>query len=273
MAERALVAAGIKRWVSIRQTGILHPGMLMKASDPVTFHVPVNGVIEWISVEDSGRLLERVCRDDVPDTFWNNYYNAGGGAKLRLTNLEFERGILKAMGCPPPEKVFEPGWFALDNFHGIWFEDSDYLEDILHFRSNESFEEILKKMKGQLPFYFKLTPIVPAPFIKFFMKRVASKPGLGPLSWLKNNEIDRINIAWGNRQNHSKISGWKDFEIVKPDRREGTVNKRLNTGSCELRQERCSKGHYYWISDALKAGGHGCPDCLFDDAKVERAEK
>lgn len=75
IAERTIVE-GVKQWVCLRQSGILYPGIL-KNYDPIMFHVPINGVLEWATVEDSGRLMERVCRDSVPDTFWNNFYNIG----------------------------------------------------------------------------------------------------------------------------------------------------------------------------------------------------
>ena len=103
-AEQALISSGVKKWVSIRQTSILHGGLLKNASNPVAFHTPLNGVLEWITEEDSGRLLERLCRKELPDDFWCKCYNAGGGEPFRKTNIEFEREILKAMGCPKPEK-------------------------------------------------------------------------------------------------------------------------------------------------------------------------
>lgn len=214
LAEKVLIDAGLKKWTSIRQTAILHAGLLKKANDPVTFHVPLMGVIEWISTEDSGRLLERLCRDDVPEEFWGKCYNAGGGEAFRLTNLEFERGILKAMGCPPPEKIFETNWFATRNFHGIWFEDSDDLDNILHYRGKDTFEDALKRISSSLPSYYKLAPLVPAPFIKYYMKKIASTPGLGPLSWLKNNEEKRIAAAWGSREEYAGIPDWKELEQI-----------------------------------------------------------
>ena len=70
-AERIITDSGIKQWVSLRQSGILYPAIL-KNYDPIMFHVPIRGVLEWATVEDSGRLLERVCRDQVPAKFWNN---------------------------------------------------------------------------------------------------------------------------------------------------------------------------------------------------------
>ena len=215
LAEKVLTEAGLKKWVSIRQTSILHPGLLRNASNPVAFHTPINGVLEWITTEDSGRLLERVCREEVPEDFWGRFYNAGGGEPFRKTNLEFERGVMKAVGCPPPEKVFEPNWFATDNFHGMWFEDSDDLENILHFRGEDTFEDALQRMRKSLPFYFRLAPIVPAFLIKAYMKSVASKPGLGPLSWIRDNDEKKIEMFWGGKENYSKIPGWSDFEEIK----------------------------------------------------------
>lgn len=273
LAERALVEAGLKKWVSIRQTGILHPGILMKANDPVAFHVPLNGVLEWISIGDSGRILERVCREDVPNEFWNNFYNAGGGEKMRLTNLEFERGIMKATGCPPPEKVFETNWFALDNFHGIWFEDSDYLEELLHFRNNETFEDVLNKIKQELPFYFKLAPLAPASVIKVLMKSVARKPDLGPLGWIENNDQDRIKAAWGSLKIHSEIKDWNEFEEYQPERRRVKKFRPIDAGSTVAEETLCERGHRYLSSEALKAGGHGCPECLCMEAGVSMVSK
>jgi nucleoside-diphosphate-sugar epimerase len=63
-AERIITNSPIKQWVSLRQSGILYPAIL-KNYDPIMFHVPIRGVLEWATVEDSGRLLERVCRDNI----------------------------------------------------------------------------------------------------------------------------------------------------------------------------------------------------------------
>ncbi len=106
-AERIFAESVIKHWVSLRQSGILYPGIL-KNFDPIMFHVPIQGVLEWATIEDSGRLLANICRDDVPDTFWNNFYNISSGPDYRMTNYEFECRLLKACYCPKPEKIFNP---------------------------------------------------------------------------------------------------------------------------------------------------------------------
>ena len=95
------------------------------------------------TAEDSGRLLANVCEEEVPDEFWNRFYNISSGPSFRLTNYEFECKLLKAIGCPAPEKIFEPNWFAIRNFHGQWYTDSDLLEGYLHFRSNQTCDDYL----------------------------------------------------------------------------------------------------------------------------------
>lgn len=214
-AEKVLKESGIKKWVSIRQTSILHSGLLKNAGSPVAFHTPLKGVLEWITTEDSGRLLERVCRQDVPEDFWCKIYNAGGGEAFRLTNLEFMRGILKGLGCPSAEKVFEPNWFAGKNFHGMWFKDSDALDEILHFRGEDNFEEAMKRIKKTLPWYYNLAVLVPPIIIKAYMKRVASTPGLGPLWWIKTGDEENIRSHWGSIEEYKKIPGWKGLKELK----------------------------------------------------------
>lgn len=272
LAERALMESGIKKWVSLRQTAILHSGLLTKAGDPVTFHVPLEGVLEWITTEDSGRLLERVCDPALPENFWNKCYNVGGGEHFRVSNLEFERGILKALGCPAPEKIFEPNWFATRNFHGIWFEDSDILDEILHYRKNDSFEESLQRISKSLPWYFKLTPLAPAFLIKGFMKRVASKPGLGPLSWLKEDDEKRIASAWGSREKYMEIPSWDGIEEKQLSRKSPETKIRIKSEDNQKVKKLCEHGHEYYTSGALEAGGHGCPYCLFEESGVEFGE-
>jgi nucleoside-diphosphate-sugar epimerase len=78
IAEKDLVESALPKWVSLRQTGIFHPGML-NIRDPIMTHSPFDGVMEWVSAEDSARLLANLCEDDVPAQFWCDIYNVGGG--------------------------------------------------------------------------------------------------------------------------------------------------------------------------------------------------
>ena len=273
MSERELITSGIKKWVSLRQTAILHPGLLMKANNPSVFHVPLQGVLEWVTVEDSGRLLERVCRDNIPDDFWGNFYNIGGGKSYRMTNLEFEKKLLKALNCPPPEKIFEPSWFATRNFHGIWFKDSDHLDRILHFRNGESSDEWFEKVKKDLPFYFSLAGIVPAKLIKGFMKKVALTPEFGTLWAVRNGKKDLIDILWGSSEKYSEIKGWDKYKEADMPREIPTeCSNHYNKENNAIKTERkiCKNGHAYLTSRFIEErGGHNCPECLREKCGIK----
>ena len=93
IAEEIFAESGLKYWVSCRQSGILYADIL-KNMDPIMFHVPINGVLEWATVEDSARLMLNICGDDIPEEFWRRFYNIGSGEEYRLTNYEFEELLL-----------------------------------------------------------------------------------------------------------------------------------------------------------------------------------
>lgn len=215
-AERILAESGLRRWVSLRQTAILAPELLFKGSDPISFHVPLQGVIEWVTAEQSGRLLAGLCVADLPDTFYRHFYNIGGGKSFRLTNYRFESQLMKAISCPPPEKVFETRWFAVRNFHGLWFADSDDLELLIPFRGDGNAEEYFHEMARRLPFYFRLAGIVPASLIKWGMKQVALKKPLGTLTWENGADPERTTAFFGSQEQRDRIPDWPSLDLSTP---------------------------------------------------------
>lgn len=207
-AEQIFAESGIKHWVSLRQSGILYPGIL-KVVNPTAFHVPVGGVLEWATVEDSGRLLAQVCEDWVPAEFWNQAYNISSGEQYRMTNYEFETRLLKGLGLPGPEKVFRPEWFALKNFHGMWYTDADKLEDFLHFRANTPIDEYFATMKSKLPWFYSLAFLAPAWAVRLFMKPYAFEKGMGTQWWVENDP-EKFEAYYGSREAYEAIKSWDD---------------------------------------------------------------
>ncbi len=207
-SEEIFENAGLKNWVSLRQSGILYPGIL-KVVNPTAFHVPVGGVLEWATIEDSGRLLAQVCEDWVPEEFWNRKYNISSGEQYRMTNYEFETRLLSGLGLPGPEKVFEPQWFALKNFHGMWYTDADVLEDYLHFRANTPIDEYFRSMKSKLPWFYSLAFLAPAWAVKLFMKPFAFEKGMGTQWWVENDE-EKFLAYYGSREAYEAIRSWDD---------------------------------------------------------------
>lgn len=294
LAERAIVESGIKHWVCLRQSGILYSNILKK-HDPIMFHVPLRGVLEWTTVEDSGRMLANLCEADVDEAFWNHFYNISSGPQYRLSNYEFVCKLLRAIHCPPPEKIFNPEWFVLRNFHGQWYLDSNKLEQFLHFRSNIPVDEYFKHISKQLSWPFKLTTLVPPFIIKSFMWTLANKRKWGTQWWIKHGDQQRINAYYGSIERWRNIPDWEHQDLSHPSeiplvhidhgydeskpRTEWTIDdmqqaaafrggKCLSTTmqkgdySTALVWE-CQFGHRFKASPVLiLEGGHWCPECL-----------
>ena len=295
-AERILAESGLKKWVSLRQTGILCPEILFKGSDPISFHVPLRGVLEWTTAEESGRLLASLCEKapSLPASFWRRFYNIGSGEAFRMSNYDFERRLMSALSSPPPEKVFDTRWFALGNFHGIWYTDSDRLEELFHFRSGTDADTYFHTMASRLPFWFRLAGIVPPALIKAMMKRVALKKPLGTLALERDGDTARTNAFFGSQQRRDAIPGWDRFDLSDPSRtpklldhgydedkpeallsihdmrqaaafRGGrSLSEKMDTGDLYTPLEwECACGHRFTATPAtVILGGHWCPECF-----------
>ena len=294
-AERLFAESGLKYWVSLRQSGILYPAIL-KNMDPIMFHVPIRGVLEWATVEDSGRLLANVCEESVPEEFWCKFYNIGSGAEYRLTNYDFERYLLKSINCPAPEKIFDAKWFATHNFHGQFYLDSDKLEEYLHFRANIPVGEYFAHMAKSLPWFYSLANIAPAFIIKPFMRLIAKDKTFGTLGWLKSSNEERIRAYFGSREERDNIGTWEQmsdihlsgeaeaerlnhgYDETKPlaeldieDMRSAAkfrggkcLSHSMTKGDLSTKLEwECAQGHRFEASPALiLLGGHWCEECM-----------
>ena len=225
LAESHIVESGIKNWVSLRLSGILYPNIL-KSATAITFHVPLNGVLEWCTVEDSGKLISQIVLEDLKgnlnDNFWGRFFNVGSGKNYRLSNYEFENHIFNCLGMPSLERVFEPNWFATRNFHGHFYYDGDKLEEILHFRENLSIEDYFKRLGTKVSYFLKLGGYIPAFLVasatKMYMKRIAYTKALGTLDWIYNKNTQRISAYFGSIDEYNKIpSTWDKFELLKLD--------------------------------------------------------
>ena len=206
LAEKLFADSGLRHWVSLRQTGILYPG-IFRQINPVALHVPVQGMLEWATVEDSGRLLANVCEDDVPEEFWNRFYNISSGEEYRMSNYEFENRLLAPLGISSVEKVFEPQWFATRNFHGMWYTDADELEKYLHFRANIPVDEYFRHLVSRLPWYYSLARLVPSSLIKAFMRPLAYEKGLGTQTWV-TDDPDKLEAYYGSEEEYRSITSW-----------------------------------------------------------------
>lgn len=221
-AERYVLESGLNKFVSLRQTAVLHKYMFKNnLKDGLMFHTSYNCPLEWVTDEDSGYLLKNLVEQDAQDKlngFWNRIYNIGGGEKCRVTGYDSLNDGFKMMGAGA-DKFFKPNWNITRNFHGVWFYDSDELENILHFR-RQTYQEFWTKMSKKY-WYFKLGKLVPPPIISSIVFKKLFKNTNAPMYWIKHNKVGRIRAFFKSREDFDKIpKKWKDFPLLKFNRLE-----------------------------------------------------
>lgn len=304
VAEQIVIESGLKYWASLRQTGILYPTMNKKL-DPIMFHVPVNGVFEWATVTDSGRLIAHACEDEMPEDFWRRIYNIGGGEKFRTNNYEFLDKTSKATGVKDFREIFELNWYATQNFHGQWYEDSDVLESYLHFRSS-SVEQYLDELANKPSASKWMTKLLPASFIKNkVMKPIAYKEKYGTMWWMENNIQDKIEAYFGSKEAWRNIPSWQDYQHTQPSAKPVRLQHgydeqkpKSSLGLADMQQAAtyrggactspemkdgdihtklqwtCAFNHSFEASPALVLlGGHWCPHCMKEARYEEEAKR
>lgn len=278
-AETAVIESGLEYWVSLRQTYIAIPDTL-SLLDPILFHQPLGQRIELITNRDAGYGLVQTI--DAPDEFWCRVYNMSGGPSCRVTYFEYMERVFSLLGLGNYQSIFDRNWFALRNFHGGYYQDSDVLNGYLgHFR--DSLEDHLKQLDDAFPRWMKLGgSICPKPLIKAYMKRMAD-----PLKWIKQGNDAYLNAFFGSKQAWEDIPGWdgpsfKGVASAPPDsppvgRPEAmdladlkafAVSRggRCEAGAFEGPGQRldwtCGRGHSFQASPRLLVGaGYWCPTC------------
>jgi nucleoside-diphosphate-sugar epimerase len=300
-AEAIVAESGLKHWVSLRQTGIAHTG-IWKIFDPIIFHSPFNAVLEWVTVNDAGRLAANSCEDHVPREFWRGFYNISGGESMRVVNHEFAAALSGALGQSDWRVSYQPNWFATRNFHGQWYTDADRLEELVPFRQ-ETLGDFVSQLSRSVPFYIKLGAKLAAGAGRKRLRKLAESEG-GTLHWLAHNDQAHIKAYFGSRELWEQIpTDWDSVELEQPCR----VPSFLDHGYDESREMAawrvddlrqaaefrggsyrsdhapdpfapaewtCAMGHAFSMSPNLMLkGGHWCPSCMTDPATYDEVAK
>ena len=296
-AEAIVAESPIRHWVSLRQSGMAHADM-WRTFDPIMFHNPINGVFEWSTANDSGRLMAAVCSDDVPTAFWRGFYNIGGGETSRLVNHEFMARSMRATGARDYRRIFKPHWIATRNFHGQWYADSDRLEALVPFRE-QPIGAFLEDLPRRIPRAVRLAGRLIPGVISNRIEKLAQGPG-GTLRWIADDDRARINAYFGSRAAWEAIPrDWDHFSYVDPVRTPKLLDHGYDEavepghwtsgmlaaaaafrgGKCHATQFEspftplaweCAHGHDFTASaNLVLKGGHWCPVCMLDPARYK----
>ena len=240
-AEHLLLESGLKYWAQLRQTFILIPNVF-SLQDPIMFHQPINSFMEAITVGDAGRGLANCLDIPLESDFWRRIYNMGGGSACRTNYYDFLKMMFGLMGLRL-EKVFDRNWFALRNFHMMYYEDSDVLNGYLN-HWTEGLDDYMNMVWADMPARLKIVAKlnkkislmrwVSEKVSRRKMKKMALNKS-GNLNWYQDRNELRIAAFYGSFEAFENIKGW---DAPLPDGLNGTPEpkyKRLNHGYNEAK--------------------------------------
>ena len=303
-AERYVIESGLKYWASLRQTGIIGPAM-SEIRDAIMFHNCLNNVLEYCSDRDSGKCMQNLARYDsngtLSEDFWGHIYNIGGGPAARTDTYSMYEELYGALGITELQYLLKPREIATLNFHGHYYEDSDKLNDYLHFRSDG--------MEYYYNSYLKtLGPVAP------ISKAVCKLPGgqalmskaigmafeplkkseHGTVRFIKEDMAPQLEAYWGGKERWDEqpydvrdFKRFKDWDTVihldhgydesKPEselnledmkgaavfRGGECLSKKMKKGDWSTKLKfKCQFGHEFMASPRLVLdGGHWCDEC------------
>ena len=216
--EFRVLESDIKYKAVLRQTAMLHSNMLSdNMSDGLMFHTCFNAPLEWVTAEDSGLLIANIIRrdtkEDLSQTFWGKVFNIGGGTVNCVTGYDVLNDGFEIIGGTV-KNFFEPNFNATRNFHGMWFYDSNELNDLFCYQrqSTTDFWNKFKKTHKIL----KCGKIVPKRWIKRLAIMRLFKDPNSPRYWYKHKDEAKMLAYFGGSKTYESIKrDWPEFPLLR----------------------------------------------------------
>ncbi len=217
LGEYAVLQSDIQNWAVLRQTAIYHYNLFSdNLHDGLMFHTCFDAPLEWVTAKDSGVLLlnflKRYKNGTLPESFWKRVYNIGGGESTREYGYGTYNSGFRIIGGSF-EKFFKPWYNATRNFHGMWFYDSDELENLFSFRGQSS-ADFWTEMELRHKIY-KMGKIVPSPIIAQFAVKRLLKDENSPSHWVKTGDEARAIAYFGGTEKFEELKKltWADVTL------------------------------------------------------------
>ena len=216
--ELTVLESNIKHFVVLRQSAMLHEYMLMdNISDGLMFHTCFNSPLEWVTQEDSGRLIKNIIKRDIEQNdldkiFWGRVFNIGAKEENRITGFTTLSDGFKLMGGNT-KKMFKPNFNATRNFHGMWFYDGMDLDNLFHYQK-DSCKDYWDRMKKK-NWYYKFGCIVPKSLIRKLVIERLFKDNNSIKYWYNHKDYARIYAACYGILEYEKIGeSWDNFYLL-----------------------------------------------------------
>ena len=223
--EFRVLESNVEYKTVLRQTAMLHSNMLAdNMNDGLMFHTCFNAPLEWVTAEDSGLLIANIIKEDLAsgeylkDKFWNRCFNIGAGLINCVIGYDVLNDGFDIIGGSVKD-FFDPDYNAIRNFHGVWFYDSNQLDDLFHFQrqSTADFWEQFKREHGIL----KAGRIVSKKLIrKFAIERLLKDPNC-PHYWYNHDDTARMLAYFGGKDKFEAVGkDWSKFHLLTDNKTE-----------------------------------------------------
>lgn len=283
-AERYVIESNIKHFVSFRIGDVLYSDLFLDDSG-IKYHIPLNNHTEYISDLDAAILIYKFSTHNLKDKFFKKVYNVGGGKLNRFKYIDFLNLTLNKYKLKFSD-LYTEDMFAVRNFHGMFFLDSDILEDIFHFRS-ESTKDFLNRINKKSVKRFKRMRFIPKMILQNSIFKQAVKNRNTPIFWKMHRQIKKVDIFFGPEElkteldsikenkcillNHGYDEKKKDSELGLEDVRQAAryrgglcLSQSMEKGDLYSKLKfKCKEGHTFTASPYLiLKTGHYCPYCV-----------
>ena len=216
--ELFVLESKIKYFAVLRQSAMLHEYMLMdNISDGLMFHTCFNSPLEWVTQEDSGRLIKNIIKRDIEQNdldkvFWGRVFNIGAKEENRITGYTTLADGFKLMGGNT-KKMFKPNFNATRNFHGMWFYDGSALEDLFHYQK-DTCRDYWARMKKK-NWYYTFGRIVPQSLISKMVIQRLFKDNNSIKYWYNHKDEARIYAScYGFKEYENIPKSWDNFYLL-----------------------------------------------------------
>lgn len=224
--EFRVLESDIAHRVVLRESAVMYDGLLeSNIHDGLMFQTPFNTPLEWVSAEDTARLVAAIIAcdaaatdgamlavDDTPiDGFWNKVYNISGFPDDRVTGFEVYDRLMQMIGAGA-KSLFEAKDNVTRNFHGVWFADSDILDNMFGYRTHRLDDYVKLLLKSHR--VYSLGKLVPKRLIKKALFDKLKKCENAPAHWAKTGQTERMIAYYGGADAHEKLGGWDTFPLL-----------------------------------------------------------
>lgn len=223
--ELAILESGLRNWVILRQTAMFSDNLIEdNLKDGLMFHTRLDDPLEWLSAKDSASLVVRLLDSDIQGKirgipFYRHVYDMAGGPQSRVCGWQV-MALGLGMASLSFRDIFIPQDFVTRNFHGVWYGNNNYLNELFEYQHDTIFE-YFEKLSKKHPF-MKLAKLVPSSLIRYVLcQKWLGENENTPSLWYRKKKDMLLVAYFGSREKYEELPRtWEGIRLPLPTKEE-----------------------------------------------------